>query len=118
MVANGVAEVHDIFERRPHVGIGFRPEPVVVIRHHREGGAVARAETGDDLGGFVDGEAFRIEPALLARAHFCSWSSNQLVTRWSHRRAIPEPWNICTPWGAPGSTCSSVCTPHWLRRVA
>ncbi len=39
------------------------------------------------------------------------------MTRWSHRRAIPEPWNICTPWGAPGSTCNSVCTPHWLSRV-
>ena len=42
----------------------------------------------------------------------------QSFTSSLQRRAMSVPANICTPWGAPGSTCSSVGTPASLRRNA
>ena len=40
-----------------------------------------------------------------------SCSPNHSFTIWPQRRATTESMNICTPCGAPGSTCSSVGTP-------
>ena len=113
VVANRVAEVHDVLERRPHVGIGFRPQPFAVADGDGERSPILRTEGADEIGRVVDGEVFRIEPTLHAlRAQRFSWSASHSVTISFHRFAITEPGNICTPCGAPGSTCSSVGTLH------
>ena len=67
VVANRVAEVRDVLERRPHTRFGLRAEASAVITHRGECLPVLRTEGVDEIGRLGDGEVLGIEPALRAR---------------------------------------------------